>query len=77
MDIRLCTRCIIQKDGEYLQGVRVPFGDLKYCGSPYDAWHTRKLDTAFRVAWRIGGTVKLFNPVLGQVASMRPAAERR
>ena len=77
MDIRLYTRCVIWKDGEYLQGVQMLLGGLKYSTSPWDAWHTRKLNTAFRVAWRIGGTVKLFNPILGRVAPLRPLTEQK
>lgn len=66
MNYRLYTRIIILKDGQYLLG-RTIFGELKYGTSPWDAWWTRDREAAERVADAIGGTMILFNPVLGRV----------
>lgn len=71
MDIRLYTRIIIEKDGEFLQGYSVLTGDLIWSNSPYNAWWTRKKDRAYITAHKVGGTRYLFNPVTGECREMR------
>ena len=71
MDIRYYTRCIIKKDREFLKGKSLATGNLEWNNSPYDAWHTRRLADACRVASKTGGTVILFNPAAGKTAPLR------
>ena len=50
MNIRLCTVLIINRGAEYLVG-RIPYSmELRWSRSPYDAWRTRKKETAQAVA---------------------------
>ena len=66
MDIRKKTCIIIRKDGEYLVGTILYSTDLRWSGSPYDAWKTRRKDDAERVARKVGGEMVLFNPIVNQ-----------
>lgn len=66
MDIRTKTGIIIRKDGEYLVGVILWSTDLRWSGSPYDAWMTRNREDAERVARKVGGEMVLFNPIVNQ-----------
>lgn len=66
MDIRLYTHCIVTRYDKYLQCRNMVTGKLVWSNSPWDAWMTRKLNNAYRVAHRIGGSVMLFNPVSGE-----------
>lgn len=66
MDIRKETCIIIEKDGEYLVGTILYSEDLRWSGSPYDAWRTRRKEDAARVAGKVGGEMVLFNPVVNQ-----------
>lgn len=66
MDIRAKTCIIIRKDGEYLVGVILWSTDLRWSGSPYDAWMTRNREAAERVARKVGGEMVLFNPIVNQ-----------
>lgn len=66
MDIRKATCIIIRKDGEYLVGTILYSEELRWSGSPYDAWRTRRKEDAARVAGKVGGEMVLFNPVVNQ-----------
>lgn len=66
MDIRRETCIIIEKDGEYLVGTILYSEELRWSGSPYDAWRTRRKEDAARVAGKVGGEMVLFNPVVNQ-----------
>lgn len=66
MDIRKETCIIIEKDGEYLVGTILYSEELRWSGSPYDAWRTRRKEDAARVAGKVGGEMVLFNPVVNQ-----------
>ena len=66
MDIRKETCIIIEKDGEYLVGTILYSEELRWSGSPYDAWRTRRKEDAARVAGKVGGVMVLFNPVVNQ-----------
>ena len=66
MDIREHTGLIIKKDGYYLVGTILYSTDLRWSASPYDAWKTRRRESAQRVAEKVGGEILLFNPVAGQ-----------
>lgn len=66
MDIRRETCIIIRKDGEYLVGTICYSTDLRWSGSPYDAWKTRRKEDAERVARKVGGEMVLFNPIVNQ-----------
>ena len=75
MDIRLLTRLIVRRDGEYLNGEAGLLG-TQWRNSPYDAWWTRDRMEAFRVAWKYRGTVMLFNPAVGRVKELPLRMER-
>ena len=66
-DIRLRTCLIIKREDEYLVSstsiVKIP----TWSRSPWDAWRTRSVERAKRVAERMGGTLYLFNPMVGQL----------
>ena len=70
-DIRKKTCLIIARGGEYLVGRIIYSRDLRWSGSPYDAWMTRDREQAERVARRIGGNVMLFNPIVNQMKELR------
>ena len=71
MDCRQYTGLIVQKDGEYLVGCVMGTKLLKWSSSPYDAWITRTVDSAVRVSVFVGGSIMLFNPVVGQIREYR------
>lgn len=67
MNIRKCTVVIIKRGAEYLVG-RIPYStELRWSGSPYDAWKTREKEKAQAVAHVVGGDLWLFNPIAGQL----------
>ena len=70
MDIRQATCIIIRKDGEYLVGTICYSKELRWSGSPYDAWRTRKKEDAKRVAGKVGGEMVLFNPIVRQMKAI-------
>lgn len=66
MDIRLQTCVIIRRGNEYLVGRIIYSRELRWSLSRWDAWRTRSMNDARRVAQKVGGTMMLFNPVAGQ-----------
>ena len=66
VDIRSYTRVIIRKDGEYLVGREMLGKTLKWSTSPWDAWWTRDMETARKMAKELGGIAVLFNPIIGK-----------
>lgn len=74
VDLRRYTRCIVEKDGEYLIGL---CGRPRWSKSPYDAWHTRTKENAIRVALKLGGRLMLFNPIAGQLAPLASICDER
>jgi len=69
-DIRLYTRLIVRNGNEYLVGVIVGTGQLRWSQSPWDAWWTRTRINARMVAEKTGSDVCLFNPVTGDLRSV-------
>ena len=65
-DIRKKTCIVIRKNGEYLVGYIVFTDELRWSGSPYDAWKTRNKEKAAEVARKTGGIMVLFNPIVNQ-----------
>ena len=65
-DIRTKTCIIIRKNSEYLVGYIVFTDELRWSGSPYDAWKTRNREKAAEVARKVGGVMVLFNPIVNQ-----------
>ena len=65
-DIRRQTCLIIRKNGEYLVGRILYSSDLRWSRSRYDAGRTRDREKARRIARVTGGTVMLFNPIIGR-----------
>ena len=71
MDIRLQTRIILKRGAEFLVG-RVMFSrDLKWSTSAWDAWHTRDIEQAEKLALTLGADLWLFNPVAGQLREFK------
>ena len=69
--IRRKTCIIIRRGGEYLVGTIVFSTDLRWSTSPYDAWTTRRIDHARRIARAVGGEMVLFNPIIGRTKDMK------
>lgn len=68
MDIRSKTCLIVRKNRYYLVGWDGLTKGPSWSQSKYDAWRTRDVKTAKRVARKCGGTLMLFNPIAGQIA---------
>lgn len=66
MDPRLLTCVIIRRNGEFLVGRVFGSRELRWSVSRYDAWRTRDLEKARRIARKTGGITMLFNPVIGK-----------
>lgn len=66
-DIQSYTRYVVEKDREYLRGA---WERVKWSTSYYDAWRTKDLEGARRVAKKLGGRLMLFNPATGILAQM-------
>jgi len=64
-DIRLKTCLVVSKQNKYLVGFSGVF--LRWSDSPWEAWQTRDKKAARKVADKIGGTLALFNPIVGQI----------
>ena len=71
MDVRLFTSLIIRKNGEYLVGVILDTGELRWSKSPFDAWRTRIRANAKSIAGKTGGEIVLFNPIVCQIREYR------
>ena len=71
VDIRTYTRVIIIKNREYLVGREVFSRELKWSTSPWDAWWTRNVEDAAKVANSVSGMLVLFNPVIGETKMMK------
>jgi len=67
MNVREKTCLIIRKGPDFLVGTILYSTDLRWSISPWDAWGTRSREQAEKVARVTGGTLWLFNPVLGQL----------
>ena len=67
MDIRLKTTLIIKRDGMYLQGYILYSDEFRWSDSPWDAWKTRIRANAKSAQMKAGGTIMLWNPIVGQL----------
>ena len=67
MNIRKATRVIIRRGPVFLVGTILYSRDLRWSASPWDAWGTRDMEKAERIARKTGGDLWLFNPVSGQL----------
>jgi hypothetical protein len=65
-DLKEYDRMIVKKDGYFLVGMGLD-GHLRWSTSPWDAWHHSKRQYVIRVAKRVGGKMKIFNPIRGSV----------
>lgn len=65
-DIRRKTCIIIRKNSEYLVGTIMYSTDLRWSIYTHDAWRTRDMEEAEKIARRVGGVMVLFNPILNQ-----------
>lgn len=70
VDIREYTRVIVLKNRQYLVGRDMICRDLKWSPSPWEAWWTRDMDDARRLADRVGGVPVLFNPIVGETKEL-------
>ena len=73
VNIREYTRVIIEKDGQYLFCVSTLTKTPEWRDSPYDAWFTRKMFIARKVAALFSARPVLFNPVVGITAEVDSA----
>ena len=69
-EIRRKTGIIIRREGEYLVGTILYSTDLRWSWSPYDAWITRRIADARKVANATGGKMVRFNPILNKLQEM-------
>lgn len=69
-DIRKQTCIVIRKSGKYLIGTILYSDELRWSDSVYDAWRTRSLEEARRIARVTGGIMILFNPIIGKTKVM-------
>ena len=67
MDIRTKTKLIVKRDGQYLVGWNYVMGCLNWSDYAYDAWRTRYVELARKVARVSRGELMLFNPVAAQM----------
>lgn len=71
MDIRECTVLIVKRGSMFLVG-KIPYSaEFRWSDSAYDAWRTRKRETAENVARIVGGDLWLWNPVAGQLREVK------
>lgn len=68
VDLRSLTVLVVKKGNEYLVGMGCV---LRWSVSVYDAWQTRKMEDARKVARKVGGTVMLFNPAVNQIREVK------
>lgn len=61
------TCLIIRKHGEYFVGWNYFYKRFGWSTSAWDAWRTRDREAARRVAAKTGGTLYLFNPIIGEM----------
>ena len=71
MNIRKATRVIIRRGTDFLVGNILYSTELRWSASPWDAWSTRDMQKAEKIARRTGGDLWLFNPVAGQLREVR------
>ena len=67
VNIREKTCLVIKKNGKYYVGNILGTQALNWSDSLYDAWRTRKVDKASEKLKETGGTLMLFNPIVGQI----------
>jgi hypothetical protein len=68
-ELRKQTCLIIENQGKFLVGFNG--FSLRWTESYSDAWRTRDIETAKKVADRFGGSIMLFNPVVRQLRKYR------
>lgn len=68
--IRKRTCIVLRRGGEYFSGVDL-FGRLRWSAHIYDSWRTRSMEKAMNIAIRIRAEMVLFNPVVGQSATIK------
>ena len=71
MDARLKTGIIIRRGVEYLVARQIGTRRLVWSSSPWDAWITRDRENAEHIAKITGGDMILFNPVVGQLRTLK------
>ena len=65
--IRKATVLIVRRGCEFLVA-RIPYSlEFRWSRSAYDAWRTRKKETAKAVAHVVGGDLWLFNSITGEL----------
>lgn len=73
-DVSKHTCLIVRKGVEYLVGWNRLRG-LTWSIYAYDAWQTRDVRAARKVAMKCGGTLMLFNPIIGEIKEWRKENE--
>lgn len=70
VDIRNYTRIIIRKNRLFLSRKEMLTNTIVWNNSTYEAWFTRDKHEAAKMALKTGGTMMLFNPIIGKTAVM-------
>ena len=67
VDLRQYDRRIVEKDRRYLTGAKN--GEPVWYWSPYHAWYDAENGGRFvpEIARKVGGTVRTFNPITGEI----------
>ena len=65
-DIRRKTCLIIRTTQGYFGGWNELMGRINWRISMWNAWRTRDAELAKQVAEKVGGTLYLFNPIIGK-----------
>ena len=63
-------RFVVMKQNYYLRGIGMN-GELLWSTSPWDAWHNPWRHNVQKVAKRVGGKMRVFNPITGRVSDRR------
>jgi len=66
-ELKKQTCLVVMKNRCYLSRTLLSTGTVLWSNSLYEAWRTRSRKEAEMEAKRYGGTVMLFNPVIGKV----------
>lgn len=66
VDLSEYERKIVQKGRLYLYCAGGD-GSLQWTNSKYDAWSSKRRDKAVMVAKKVGGRVRTFNPITGDI----------
>ena len=71
MDIRKRTKLIVKRGNQFLVALTSITKQPKWSVSPYDAWGTKELLKAKKVAEYFNAKIYMFNPCVGMMREYR------